>query len=114
MRQPTLAGTVGTIGPIMNLKAAVEKYLAVTGEFEQPMPLTAFGLDQNRTEAMLAAWEEDYQLHRHMELIPAGPMSPGREGREGPEETAARTSYDVGGIAYTGVVFRASIRAVIG
>ena len=101
----------------MNLNAAVQKYLAVTGKFGRPMPLTAFGLDRDATEAMLAAWEEDYQLHRHLELIPAGPAGPGgegREGREGPLETAAQTRYFVGGIAYTGVVFRSSIRGVIG
>ena len=98
----------------MNLNEAVQKYLAVTGEFGQPMPLTAFGLDRDATEAMLAAWEEDYQLHRHLELIPAGPGGEAGEGREGPLETAAQTRYFVGGIAYTGVVFRASIRGVIG
>ena len=98
----------------MNLNEAVEKYLAVTGEFGRPMPLTAFGLDQKDTEAMLAAWEEDYQLHRHLELIPAGSAGPEEEGREGPFATAAQTRYFVGGIAYTGVVFRASILAVIG
>ena len=98
------ADIAGVNGPIMNLNAAVQKYLAVTGEFGQPMPLTAFGLDREQTEAMLAAWEEDYQLHRHMELIPAGP--------EG-EKPTAQTSYVVGGIEYIGVVFRASIRNVI-
>lgn len=103
----------------MNLKTAVEKYLAVT-QFGQPMPLTAFGLDRNATEAMLAAWEEDYQLHRHMELIPAEPTGPGgenrenREGREGTLETAAQTRYFVAGIAYISIVFRASIRDIIG
>jgi len=101
----------------MNLTAAVQRYLAATGEFGIPMPLAAFGLDRNATEAMLAAWEEDYQLHRHMELIPAGPQGPKTvktatiEGREGP---AGQERYFVGGIAYTGVVFRASIRSVMG
>ena len=98
----------------MNLKAAVEKYLAVTGEFDRPMPLTAFGLDQKDTEAMLAAWEEDYQLHRHLEMILAEPASPTSLTREETPATAAQTRYFVGGIAYTGVVFRASILAVIG
>jgi hypothetical protein len=91
----------------MNLEAAVHRYLAVTGEFGRPMPLTAFGLDQDTTEAMLATWEEDYQLHRHLELLPADPT------REGPFDTTAQTRYFVGGIAYTGIVFRPSIRAVI-
>ena len=95
----------------MNLNEAVQKYLAVTGEFGRPMPLAAFGLDRSATEAMLAAWEEDYQLHRHMDLIPAGPEEPTKKDREG---SAAQEKYFVGGVAYTGVVFRASIRGVIG
>ena len=89
----------------MNLKAAVEKYLAVAGNFGRLMPLSGFELDPATTEAMIAAWEEDYQLHRHLELIPAGP------GTEGP---SAQAGYVVGGIAYTGVVFHPSIRAIIG
>ena len=88
----------------MNLKSAVRKYLEVVGEFGRPMSLTEFGLSREATEAMLAAWEEDYQLHRHLELIPAsdGPPGPVTEG-----------TYLVGGLAYTGVVFRASIRDVV-
>ncbi len=88
----------------MNLRAAVEKYLAVAGDFGRHMPLSGFGLDPETTEAMIAAWEEDYQLHRHLELIPVGP------GTEGP---SAQARYVVGGIAYTGVIFRPSIRAII-
>lgn len=88
----------------MNLRAAVEKYREVVGEFGQPMPLTEFGLSREATEAMVSAWEEDYQLHRHLELIPASGGRP---------ESAAESSYIVGGLAYTGVVFRSSIRDVI-
>jgi hypothetical protein len=60
---------------------------------------------------MLTAWEEDYQLHRHLELILAEPASPTNKALP---KTAAQTRYFVGGIAYVGVVFRSSIRAVIG
>jgi len=88
----------------MNLKAAVQLYLEAVGEFGKPMPLTAFGLSREATEAMVSAWEEDYQLHRHLELIP---VSGGRP------ESAAESSYIVGGLVYTGVVFRSSIRNVI-
>lgn len=90
----------------MNLKAAVEKYLAVAGAFGRPMPLSEFGLDRKTTEAMLAAWEEDYQLHRHLELIPASPGIPTGEDLQ-------QMSYFIGGIAYTGLVFRESVRSVI-
>jgi len=38
--------------------------------------LTDFGLAREATEAMLSAWEEDYQLHRHLELIPASDGPP--------------------------------------
>jgi hypothetical protein len=88
----------------MTLKDAVEKYLSVTGEFGRPMPLSAFGLACEETEAMLAAWEEDYQLHRHLELIRA-------------DETAgisAKKEYVVGGVSYNGIVIRPSVRTVIG
>jgi len=92
----------------MTVKEAVEKYLTVTGEFGRPMPLAAFGLDQEATEAMLAAWDEDYQLHRHLELISLAQSAPRQA------ETGERTSYSVGGIEYAEIVIRASIRAVTG
>lgn len=88
----------------MDLRAAVEKYLAVAGDFGRLMPLSGFGLDPETTAAMIAAWEEDYQLHRHLELIPVGP------GTAGP---SAQPGYLVGGIVYTGVIFRPSIRGII-
>jgi len=84
----------------MNLKTAVEKYLEVVGEFGKPMPLADFGLSREATEAMVAAWEEDYQLHRHLELIPAAGL-------------ASESAYVVSGLAYSGVVFRPSIRDVL-
>ena len=84
----------------MNLKAAVGKYLEVVGEFGRPMSLAEFGLSREATEAMVSSWQEDYQLHRHLELIPAA----------GP---ASESAYVVGELAYTGVVFRPSIRDVL-
>ena len=91
--------------PSMDLKAAVAKYLEVVGEFGQPMPLTGFGLSREATEAMVSAWEEDYQLHRHLELIPA---------TGGPAGQTSENAFVVAGLAYSAVVFRASVRAVIG
>ncbi|MBI4460189.1 MAG: hypothetical protein HY648_09050 [Acidobacteria bacterium] len=84
----------------MRLEAAVEKYLDQVKEFHRPMPLSAFGLPQEELEAMLAAWEEDYQLHRHLELIPASAA----------DDTPV---YWIGGVAYSAIVFRASIRHVL-
>jgi hypothetical protein len=87
----------------MVLREAVEKYLSIAGEFDRPMPLSAFGLGREETESMLSAWEEDYQLHRHLELVPAGTSGP-----------AKHTEYLVGGVAYTEIVIRQSISSVIG
>ena len=86
----------------MDLKAAVARYLEVAGDFGRPMPLTAFGLSREATETMVSAWEEDYQLHRHLELIPAA----GGQSSE--------SAFVVAGLAYSAIVFRASIRSVIG
>jgi len=88
----------------MDLKAAVGKYLEVVGKFGRPMALTEFGLTREATEVMVAAWEEDYQLHRHLELIPAS---------EDPSGATSESAYVVAGLAYTAVVFRSSIRDVI-
>ena len=89
----------------MDLQAAVAKYLGVVGDFGRPMPLSGFGLSREATEAMLEAWEEDYQLHRHLELIP---------GSESPSESARESPYVVAGLPYIAVVFRSSIRDIIG
>jgi hypothetical protein len=88
---------------MMTLREAVEKYLSVAGDFGRAMPLSAFGLGREETEAMLAAWDEDYQLHRHLELIPPAEVAGASE----------RNHYMVGGMAYDAILIRQSIRAVI-
>ena len=89
----------------MDLKTAVAKYLEVVGEFGRPMPLSEFGLSREATEGMVSAWEEDYQLHRHLELIPV---------TGGPAGETSESAFVVAGLAYSAVVFRSSIRSVIG
>lgn len=86
---------------VMELKAAVERYLEVVKEFRRPMPLSAFGLPKEEVEAMVSAWEEDYQVHRHLELIPASTTD---------QNTPV---YRIGGLLYTAIVFRESIRHVL-
>lgn len=85
----------------MELKAAVEKYLEVVKGFGSPMPLQEFGLPGNELEAMVSAWEEDYHLHRHFLLIPAA---------EKPGGDTPQTAYRISGMAYTAIVFHASVR----
>lgn len=90
----------------MDLKAAVERYLEVVQEFRRPMPLRRFGLPQEEVEAMVSAWDEDYHLHRHFELIPAPKAAPG--------DPATETAYRINGIFYTAIVFHESIRHALG
>ena len=88
----------------MELKAAVERYLDVVKEFDLPMPLSRFGLSKEELVAMVSAWDEDYHLHRHFELISPSIAPPGvREGD---------TRYLINGVSYSAIVFKESIRNV--
>lgn len=89
----------------MELKDAVEKYLEVVKHFGRPMPLSKFGLAKAELETILSAWEEDYHLHRHFELldvsmIPAGASDENRE-------------YSVNGLAIVAIVFHQSIGQIL-
>ena len=89
----------------MELKDAVEKYLDVVKHFGRPMLLSQFGVAEKEMEATLAAWEEDYHLHRHFDLlddsmIPAGTRGEIRE-------------YSINGLAIVAIVIHQSIRHVL-
>lgn len=88
----------------MELRAAVERYLEVVKEFSRPMPLSSFGLSKEELETMVSAWDEDYHLHRHMELIAASTASPGVQ---------EATQYLINGLPYSAIVFKESIRHVL-
>ena len=88
----------------MELQAAINRYLEVAGEFGRPMRIADFGLPREEVESLLAAWEEDYQLHRHFRLIPAERTTPG---------LVADDAYPVQGIFYTAIVFQKSILDVL-
>jgi len=85
----------------MDLKAVVAKYLEAAGRFGEAVPLARLGIDQAAIEAAVSAWEEDYHLSRHFELVPASPMSPGAP------------AYRINGASYTAIVFRETIRDVL-
>jgi hypothetical protein len=85
----------------MNLSEAVEKYLAVAGQFGETMPLAGFGLPRAEAEAMLSAWDEDYHLHRHFELVPSWWTS------------EAEPAYSVNGALYSGIIFRETVREAL-
>ena len=85
----------------MTLKEAVARYLQAAGQFGQPLPLGQFQLSQAELEAMLSAWDEDYHLHRHFELVPASWLSPGA------------APYRINGSLYSAIIIRESIRETL-
>lgn len=85
----------------MSLKEMVQKYLETVGRFGLAMPLNQFGLPQPAIEAMLSAWDEDYHLHRHFELVPASWSS----------ESAS--SYSINGVLYSAIIIRETIREAL-
>ena len=85
----------------MDLKTAVRKYLEAAGEFSRPMPLARFDLPREQIQKTLSAWEEDYHLHRHFELIPASYLNTGDP------------SFTINGMEYSKIVFLPSIRDVL-
>jgi len=87
----------------MNLRAAVDRYLEVVREFGKPMPLGEFELPGDEVEGMISAWEEDYHLNRHFELIPLADAA---------RSDSAPTAFRIGGNTYTAIIFRPSIRHV--
>ena len=89
----------------MELKEAVGKYLDAVKHFGRPMLLSQFGVGQVEMEALLSAWEEDYHLHRHFDLLDESMI---------PADTAGEIrEYSVNGLAIVAIVFHQSIRHVL-
>jgi hypothetical protein len=89
----------------MELKDAVGKYLDAVKHFGQPMLLSQFGLAEQEMEALLSAWEEDYHLHRHFDLLDAALTPAGTAGEI--------REYSINGLAIVAIVFHQSIRHVL-
>jgi hypothetical protein len=85
----------------MTLNEAVKRYLAVTGSFGQMMPLSSFELAPAELREMVSAWEEDYHLSRHYELVPASHHD-------------TTEHYAIDGAEYSGIIMRDSIAEVLG
>jgi hypothetical protein len=90
----------------MDLKAAVAKYLEIAGSFGEPAPLDRFGLAPAEIEALLASWEDDYHISRHFELVPFSWMASGI--------AASTPAYRINGVLYSAIIFRETIRDVVG
>ena len=48
----------------MELRHLVDKYLAASGSFGVPVPLTAFALSRQETEKLFSSLDDDYQISR--------------------------------------------------
>jgi hypothetical protein len=89
----------------MELKEAVERYLDAVKQFGRPMLLSQFGMAKKELEGALSAWEEDYHLHRHFDLLDAATA---------PAGTAVEIrEYSINGLAIVAIVFHPSIRHVL-
>jgi hypothetical protein len=50
--------------PIMSLRDLVRLYLSRTGNFGEPVALSAFGLTNTETERLFSGYDEDYHISR--------------------------------------------------
>ena len=89
----------------MELKDAVDRYLEVVKEFDRPMPLSKFGIAKEDVESMLSAWDEDYHLHRHFNLLDASTVPAGTLGE--------MREHQVNGLAIVAIVIHQSILDVL-
>ena len=86
----------------MELRAAVERYLRVAQAFGRPMSLSDFGVSREELQVALSAWEEDYQIHRHFELLPS----------DGQAAESGSPCYEINGELYTAIIIKETIRDV--
>jgi len=49
----------------MRLKEAVEKYLAIAGNYGRPVAISQFALAHADAEKMFSAFDEDYHISRY-------------------------------------------------
>jgi hypothetical protein len=58
--------------PLMPLPELVRLYRSLTGEFGQPVALSAFGLTKVETERLFSGYDEDYHISRFFQFSEAG------------------------------------------
>jgi len=51
---------------MMSLGETVDRYLALAGEFGNPVALVEFGLSQEQTRKLFSGFDEDYQISRFL------------------------------------------------
>ena len=82
--------------PIMSLRDLVRLYLSRTGNFGEPVALSAFGLTNTETERLFSGYEEDYHISRYFQF-----------------SEAAGEKYSINGIPATHVSLDAEIQSIL-
>ena len=82
--------------PIMPLRDLVRLYLSRTGNFGEPVALSAFGLTNTETERLFSGYEEDYHISRYFQF-----------------SEAAGEKYSINGIPATHVSLDAEIQSIL-
>ncbi len=80
----------------MQLKEAVEKYLAAAGGYGEPVSLGSFGLSRQETERVFAVFDEDYHISRFFHF-----------------RKEAGDAYDINGFPQTHVAIDAEIQSIL-
>ena len=82
--------------PIMPLRDLVRLYLSRTGNFGEPVALSAFGLTNTATERLFSGYDEDYHISRYFQF-----------------SEAAGEKYSINGIPATHVSLDAEIQSIL-
>ena len=81
---------------IMPLRDLVRLYLSRTGNFGEPVALSAFGLTNTETEPLFSGYDEDYHISRYFQF-----------------SEAAGEKYSINGIPATHVSLDAEIQSIL-
>jgi hypothetical protein len=82
--------------PIMPLRDLVRLYCSLTGNFGEPVALSAFGLTNAETGRLFSGYDEDYHISRFFQF-----------------SEAAGEKFSINGIAATHVSLDAEIETIL-
>jgi len=83
-------------GQPLQLRDAVEKYLALAGGYGKPVPLGAFGLSKEDAQKFFSILDEDYHISRFLHF-----------------QMTSGESYNINGFPQTHVSIEADIQSIL-
>ncbi len=81
---------------MVSLSEAVQRYIAVAGEFGKPVALAEFGFSQEQAQNLFSLFDEDYQISRYLHF-----------------SRAAGQEFEISGETVTHVAIDAAIQSLI-